>query len=61
MLILFFIHSFITIFPGSEIVGVPASDINDTIFFDLRISIIFLKFLVSLNLWFDINFDFILY
>ena len=29
--ILFFIHSLINIAPGSEIVGVPASDINEII------------------------------
>ena len=40
----FFIHSLISIFPGSEIVGVPASDIKDTILFNFKISIIFLTF-----------------
>ena len=31
-------------------VGVPASDTSDTIFSDLRISIILFKFFISLNL-----------
>ena len=31
--ILLSIHSFTKIFPGSDIVGVPASEINDIIFF----------------------------
>ena len=39
-----FIHSLTKIFPGSEILGVPASDIKDTILFDFKISIIFLRF-----------------
>ena len=42
-LILFFILSLINIFPGSEIVGVPASEISETIFFDFNISITLLK------------------
>ncbi len=33
--ILFFIHSFIKIPPGSEIVGVPASEMIEIIFFPL--------------------------
>ena len=38
------------ILPGSEIQGVPASDINDTIFLEFKISIILLTFFFSLNL-----------
>ena len=34
------IHFFISIFPGSEIVGVPASEIKDTICPFFKISII---------------------
>ena len=51
-----FAHSLISIFPGSETAGVPASETNDTIFFFFRISITFSKFLLSLNLWFEIIF-----
>ena len=36
MFILFFMHSLISIFPGSEIAGVPASEIKDTILFFLK-------------------------
>ena len=32
------IHLFTSIFPGSEIAGVPASEIKDTIFLSLRTS-----------------------
>ena len=35
-LILFFIHSFTNIAPGSEILGVPASEINEIISPDFR-------------------------
>ena len=48
--ILFFTHSLTKILPGSEIAGVPASEISETIFFDFKISIIFSKFFISLNL-----------
>ena len=41
--------------------GVPASEIIDTIFLELKISIIFFIFFFSLNLWLEINLDFILY
>ena len=54
-------HSLIRILPGSETVGVPASDIKDTIFSDFKISITFLRFFFSLNLWLEISFDLILY
>ena len=49
------------ILPGSEIQGVPASDINDTIFLEFKISIILLTFFFSLNLWLEIKFDLIWY
>ena len=39
-----------SIAPGSETPGVPASETNDTIKFDFNISIIFNKFFFSLNL-----------
>ena len=44
------IHSLTNIEPGSEILGVPASDIKEIIFPDLRNSIIFIRFFFSLNL-----------
>ena len=47
--------------PGSEMLGVPASEIIDTIFLESKISIILLIFLLSLNLWLEINYDLILY
>ena len=53
------IHSLTNIEPGSEILGVPASDIKEIIFPDFKYSIIFIRFFFSLNLWFEINFDFI--
>ena len=59
--ILFLIASFTKIEPGSEIDGVPASDIIDKIFLSLKRSIILSKFSFSLNLWFEINFLFICY
>ena len=55
------IHSLTNIEPGSEILGVPASDIKEIIFPDLRYSIILIRFFFSLNLWLEINFDFIWY
>ena len=51
ILILFLIHSLTKIAPGSEILGVPASEINAIVSPDLRRSIILLKFFDSLNLW----------
>ena len=42
--ILFTKHSLISIAPGSETDGVPASDINETIQSDFKISVIFNKF-----------------
>ena len=42
--ILFFTHSFTKIDPGSEILGVPASEINEIISPDFKRSIIFLSF-----------------
>ena len=50
-------HSFTSIAPGSDMDGVPASEISETIKFDFNISIIFDKFFFSLNLWFEINLD----
>ena len=38
------------ILPGSEIQGVPASDINDPTFLEFKISLILLTFFFSLNL-----------
>ncbi len=46
----FSIHLFISSFPGSEIDGVPASEINDTILCSLKTLITFSKFFFSLNL-----------
>ena len=43
-------HSFIKIFPGSDILGVPASETKDIRFPDFNKSNIFLRFFVSLNL-----------
>jgi len=50
MLILLLTHSFTNITPGSEILGVPASEINEIDSPDLRRLIILLKFFDSLNL-----------
>ena len=58
--ILFLIHSSIKIFPGSDIVGVPASEINDKTLYEFNKYIIFFKFFFSLNLWLEISFDLIL-
>ena len=60
-LISLLMHSLTNIEPGSEMLGVPASDIKEIIFPDLRYSIIFITFYFSLNLWFEINFDLISY
>ena len=57
----FLIHSFTKIDPGSEMLGVPASEIKEIISPDFKRLIILSKFLISLNLWFEINFDFISY
>ena len=57
--ILFLMHSFINIAPGSEIQGVPASDIKEIIDPSFNNWITFDKFFFSLNLWLEINFDFI--
>ena len=48
--ILFFMHSLIRIFPGSEIVGVPASQIKETTDPFIRMFRSFNKFFFSLNL-----------
>ena len=48
--IFFFRHSFISIEPGSDIVGVPASDIKEIIEPTFKRSMIFTKFFFSLNL-----------
>ena len=47
---IFLTHSFTNIAPGSEILGVPASEINEIVSPDLRRSIILFKFFDSLNL-----------
>ncbi len=36
ILILFSIHAFTIILPGSDISGVPASEIREIVFFDLK-------------------------
>ena len=54
-------HSLTNIAPGSEIDGVPASEIKETIDPDFKISMTFVKFFFSLNLWFAISFDLISY
>ena len=54
-------HSLTNIAPGSEIDGVPASEIIETTDPDFKISITFDKFFFSLNLWFTISFDLISY
>ena len=56
---LFSMHSLIKIEPGSDIVGVPASEISETISPDLSIFIMFDNFFFSVNLWYEINFDLI--
>ena len=61
ILILFFMHSSIIILPGSDTVGVPASEISDTVLFDFKILMILPIFFFSLNLWLDIKFLLILY
>ena len=43
-------HSLTKIAPGSEILGVPASEINEITSPDFKSSIILFKFFVSLNL-----------
>ena len=48
--ILLFIHSFTKIFPGSDIVGVPASEIIETILLFLSSAKIFRILFFSLNL-----------
>ena len=55
------IQAFTKIPPGSEIPGVPASDIKEINLPLFNKSIIFDRFFLSLNLWFEINFDFISY
>ena len=50
ILILFLTHSFTKTEPGSEIAGVPASEIKDINFPDFKYSIIFKVFFFSLNL-----------
>ena len=42
-------------------VGVPASETKETILPSFNISITFIRFFFSLNLWLDIKFDLILY
>ena len=56
---LFSMHSLIKIEPGSDFVGVPASEISETISPDLSIFIMFDNFFFSVNLWYEINFDLI--
>ena len=50
ILISFLTHSLTNIAPGSEILGVPASEINEIVSPDLRRSMILFKFFDSLNL-----------
>ena len=50
ILMSFLTHSLIKIFPGSEILGVPASEIKETFLFDFNNYITFFKFFFSLNL-----------
>jgi len=50
ILIFSFKHSLISIAPGSEILGVPASDIKEIILFALKSLIIYDNCLTSLNL-----------
>ena len=52
-------HSFTNIAPGSEIPGVPASEMSEMIWPFLRLFMILGKFFFSLNLWFDNNLDLI--
>ena len=59
ILIPFLTHSFTKIAPGSETPGVPASEIREIIDPVCNRLIILYKFLDSLNLWFEINFDLI--
>ena len=54
-----FKHSFIKTHPGSEILGVPASEIRDIIDPDFNNLIILFKFFFSLNLWLGIKLDLI--
>ena len=54
-------HSLTKIAPGSEITGVPASEIIETIESFFNKPKILEMFFFSLNLWFEINFDFIAY
>ena len=58
--ILFLMHSFIKTPPGSEIVGVPASEMIEIILFSFNKFNTYLIFFYSLNLWLDNNFVFIL-
>ena len=60
MSILFLMHSFIKIPPGSEIVGVPASEMIEIILFSFSKFNTYLMFFFSLNLWLDNNYVFIL-
>ena len=59
--ILFSIHSFTKIDPGSDTPGVPASEIREIIVPFFNKFKTFNRFFFSLNLWFEINFDFISY
>ena len=43
ILILFFTHSLTKMAPGSEILGVPASEIKDIVLPDFKLSIILIK------------------
>ena len=59
ILIFFFIHSRTTTPPGSDIHGVPASDINEITFLSSSRFMILFKIFFSLNLWLEIKFAFI--
>ena len=57
----FLIHSFTKIAPGSDMLGVPASQISETIRFYFSNFIIFDRFFFSLNLWFEMSCELISY
>ena len=55
--IFFAIHSWINKRPGSERDGVPASEIRDIILYFWISETISEEIFLSLNLWYDTNFD----
>ena len=54
------IHSLTNILPGSDIAGVPASEISEIILPSIKSFIISMVFFFSLNLWNEISCVFIL-